>query len=418
MKRIRKVAFMSLILLAFSPIAIGYADESGVSVEEVVKQSKDEKSEVMKLTLSEAIEKALENSPEIEKSNLELKKAEVNYREGNYDIRANKKLLDDENEKSLNYLKMVTFLDFTNKFSLENSKRKDQVIRANIKLEVEELYFNLLQAQDLIDINKSSIGLAKKLNDIAQIKLDLGLGIKQDVLNSNLNYIKAKESHDQSIKNLENAKMLFNIKLGLDNLQKVELLEELEYKEFKIEDIIDEKVVEDKEALETVVKVEVEDKKEDEMEPVIKQALKNRNEIKLAEFSYQLEKLKMDIVKKEYPSITFIYRQQEVEFNKSKEALENMKNNIEMEIRSSYKELNQKKTEINSAKRTIELASEGLRIAKVNHELGMGILLDVENAQNKLDQAELALSNAIFKYNLDVLKFKTIAGLGRNIGGM
>lgn len=415
MKSIKKVVSMSLVLLICNPLVIGYADNSEIIGEQIV--VKQEKPSIIKLTLSEAIEQAMEKNSEVEKSRLELEKAEVDFREGNYDIRANKNLLDDESETSLNYIKMVTLLEFTNKNSLENAKRKDKVVRNNIKNEVEELYFNLVQAKNMVDINKSSVDLNKRLSEIAQIKLDLGLGIKQEVLNSKLNYTKAKESYDQSVKNLDNAKMFFNIKLGLDTLQKVELLDKIEYKKFSIADILveeksqdDDKYDKDKKVEEQVELLE----KEDELELAINQALKNRNEIKLLEFACELESLKMDIIRYEYPSITFMYRKQEAELEKAKENLENAKNNIAMEIRSAYKEIGQKKIEINSAKNTAELASEALRIAKVNYELGISVPLDVENAEITLKQANLGLSNAVLKYNLETLNFKTITQLGKS----
>lgn len=415
MKSIKKVVSMSLVLLICNPLVIGYADNSEIIGEQIV--VKQEKPSIIKLTLSEAIEQAMEKNSEVEKSRLELEKAEVDFREGNYDIRANKNLLDDESETSLNYIKMVTLLEFTNKNSLENAKRKDKVVRNNIKNEVEELYFNLVQAKNMVDINKSSVDLNKRLSEIAQIKLDLGLGIKQEVLNSKLNYTKAKESYDQSVKNLDNAKMFFSIKLGLDTLQKVELLDKIEYKKFSIADILveeksqdDDKYDKDKKVEEQVELLE----KEDELELAINQALKNRNEIKLLEFACELESLKMDIIRYEYPSITFMYRKQEAELEKAKENLENAKNNIAMEIRSAYKEIGQKKIEINSAKNTAELASEALRIAKVNYELGISVPLDVENAEITLKQANLGLSNAVLKYNLETLNFKTITQLGKS----
>lgn len=420
MKNIKAITSISLALLVCSPIV--YADNSEIIVGETTEEQSEKRPEIIKLTLSEAIEEALENNPDIEKSKLDLKKAEVDFREGNYNIRANKKMLYNDNETSLDYLKMVTLLELPNTFSLENAKRKVDVTKSNIETEVEELYFNLVQAQNMIDVNKSNIELSKRICEISQIKLDLGLGVKQEVLNNEMNYTKAKESYDQSMKNLENAKMLFNTKLGLGTLQKIELLDKLEYKEFNIQDLIEkeEKETEDedenKKVEETVNAVAVIEK--DDIDKAIEQAFKNRNEIKIAEFSYDLEALKMDVVRKEYPSITFVYRQQEVELDKSKEALENMKNSIEMEIRSSYKEIMQKEIEISSAKGTVELAKEGLRIAKVNYEAGSGIKLDVENAQNALKQAELGLSNAIFKYNMETLKFKTTTGLGRIVGGM
>lgn len=390
MKKIKRLASISLIVFVCSPIAMGYAENNKSVTEEITEQEKEEESSVITLTLSQAIEKALENNPEIKKSKLDLKKAEVDYREGNYDIRANKNQLYDEKETSIKYLSMVTALDFANKFSFENAKRRDEIIQNNIKSEVEELYFNLVQAEKVIDISKLNVDLTKKLVKISQAKLDLGLGVKQEVLNSELNQARTKGSYEQSVKNLENAKMLFNTKLGLETLQEIELVDRLEYKEFSV----------------------------GELEEAIDQALKNRNEIKQLEFKYELEKLNMQIVKGQYPSITFMYRQQEVELEKAKKTLEDVKNSIEMEIRSSFKEIEQKKTEVDSASRTFELSEEGLRVAKLRYELGMGTSLEVDDAQIALNQAKLGLSNAILKYNLDALKFKTITGLGKMAGGM
>ena len=380
MKAKRVMAITVLALSLSGSVTIAYAEQDNVKVE-------SSKKGVVELTLNKAIEEALTNNPTIEQSKLGVEQAQVSFEETRSLMRKNRRLINDDKERSLEYLKGVKLLEITSDFALSNAERNHNATIENIKCDIEKLYFNLLQAEKLTEINKDNLDLSKELYNISKKKLDLGVTTKQEVLNSELNQINAQNDYDQSIKNLKNAKMLFNTNLGYDVLQDIKLTDELKYKEFKVESIDD----------------------------AVNKALENRNEVKSAEFNYELEKFNMEVVKGEYADITYKYREQAVKLEKAKQSFEDAKKNIEMEVRSNYLEMLQKEEEIKKGQKSLELAKEGLRLAKLSYEAGVGVFTDLEKAQNALMQAELGLSNAILEYNLAVSKFDEVTGIGRSI---
>ncbi|AFS77385.1 outer membrane efflux protein [Gottschalkia acidurici 9a] len=380
MKAKRVIAITVLALSLSGSVTLAYAEQDNVKVE-------SSKKGVVELTLNKAIEEALTNNPTIEQSKLGVEQAQVNFEETRSLMRKNRRLINDDKERSLEYLKGVKLLEITSDFSLVNAERNHNATIENIKCDIEEQYFRLLQAEKLTEINKNNIDLSKELYNISKKKLDLGVTTKQEVLSSELNQINAQNDYDQSVKNLKNAKMLFNTKLGYDVLQDTKLTDELKYKEFKVESIDD----------------------------AVNKALENRNEIKAAEFNYELEKFNMEVTKGEYANITYKYREQEVKLEKAKQSFEDAKKNIEMEVRSTYLEMLQKEEEIKKGQKSLELAKEGLRLSKLSYEAGVGVFTDLEKAQNTLMQAELGLYNSILEYNLAVLKFDEVTGIGRSI---
>ncbi len=339
--------------------------------------------EKVTLTLEEAIETMINDNPTIEKAKLDLEQAEVNYDDIRSDIKKADKIIDDED--SLQGLQAIKLPQLQADFLVANAERNYDATVEGLKANIEEVYYSLLQAQELVEINKANVDVANDLYEKTQKKFELGLVAKQEVLNSELSLIQAENEYKSAVDNVKKAKMALNTQLGYNVMTNIELEDQLTFNDFEVPSIAE----------------------------AVSSALENRMEIKAAEFNYELEKLNMEIVAKQYPEITYMYREQKVVLEKALKDLETAKKNIEMEVRSNYLDVLQKQENINSSQKSVELAEEALRLSELSYDVGMSVLTDVQKAQTALKQAKLGLSKAILDYNLAILKFEDSISVGR-----
>jgi outer membrane protein TolC len=345
--------------------------------------SMDFEGDPIELTLDQAIEIMLKDNPSIEKANLEFEQAVVEYNKNKSALKKAKAAFGDKKETSVDYLQNIKLLELTTEFKMDSAKRNLKTTVQNLKVDIEQSYFNLLQAEKARDINKENFEIASNTYNITKKKFELGLVGRQELLNSELSYIKAKNDYQSADNNVTNAKMAFNVKIGNDVMRAITLKDELEYRNFEPVSISD----------------------------AISNALINRNEIKAAEFAYEVEKVNMQIIEKLHPEITYAFKEQKLKLEKAAKDLENIKKNIEVEVRSNYLEIMQKQEEIKSGEKSIEIAEQALKLSRLSYEIGSGLLVDVEKAQVNYLQAKLALSRAIVDYNLAILKFENSLGI-------
>jgi len=367
------VTIISILLITLTSAEINIVD------------SMDFQGEGVSLTLDKAIEVMLQDNPTIKKSQLDLEQAKVTYDDLMKDVKKAKKLLDGNREDSGQYIQAISIPELTANFTLSNAESNLQATIEGQKADIESSYFGLLQAQKLVKINKENMETSRELFEKTKKRFELGLVAKQEVLNSELSYIKAENQYKEAENAVKLAKMALNTKLGYDVMTELILEDELSYRDFQAPSIAE----------------------------AVESALNNRIEIKAAEFQYELQNLNFKVIAKQYPEITFMYREQKVEVDKALSDLEAARKAIEMEVRSNYLDVLQKKEEIASGQKSVELAAEALRLSELSYEVGMSVLTDVQQAQTMLQQAQLGLSQAILDYNLAVLKFEDSIGVGR-----
>lgn len=337
------------------------------------------------LTLEQAINQTIENSPSIKKAKLDLEQAEVNYDKYKSNLRKGKETADGKNKESSTYLENVKLVEVNGEYSYENSKRNYEITIESLKAQIEEAYYRLLQAQQSEEIRKANVETAKDLYEKTKKKFDLGLVAKQEVINSEVSMIEAENNYKSAQNVVKNNKMSLNIILGYDVMNEIKLKDDLTYKEFEAGGIAE----------------------------AVSSALSKRNEIKAAEYRYEAAKINLAIVENRYPDVTYQYREAKVSLEKAEKDLKDARKSIEKEVRLNYLNLMQKQDEIIAGKKSVELAEEALRLSELSYDVGMSVLTDVQQAQTALLQAKLGLSQAILDYNLAVLQYEDSLGIGR-----
>lgn len=374
------------VLILFSIVFLMTAGGGDTKATADIVDSMEFQGQGIELTLEQAIEAVLKDSPVVKESNLNLEQAQVEYEQNKSQIRKNKASNNIGNENSITYLQSVTLPQLTAEFNIDNAKRSHEATIEGLKADIEQAYFNLLHAEQSEQINRESLEVTKELYEITKQKYQLGLVSRQEVLNSELSCINAENDYKAAVDAVKNAKMQFNAKMGYNVMTEVKLKDELQYKEFNPGSIAE----------------------------AVSRALTNRMEVKSAEFAYEKEKINLDIIARQYPEITYMHRKQKVAVEKALKALEDTKKNIEIEVRQNYLEVMQKKEAIKSAEKSVELSEEALKLNRTFHEANMAVPTDVQKAETALKQAKTGLSKAILDYNLAVLKFEDSIGVGRN----
>ncbi len=374
-KRIGIFILSTVVMLAFITTSAAQSD---------IPDSMEFQGQGIEVTLEQAIEYMLKDNATIAKSHLDVEQAEMQYKKERNTLKELKSIPGANRTDTLAYRENRLF-EMGMDFKKADAQRVHDATVEGLKADVEQAYFNLLQAQQLKEINGQNVAVAEDLQEKTKTKFELGLVSKQEVLRAELNYIKAQTEYKSAENMLKGAKMLFNIKIGYNVMDEVTLKDELKYKEFEMGSIAE----------------------------AVEKALTNRREAQAVQFSYDLEKMSMELADKKYEDFMYAYREQKIKLGKALEDLETTRKSIEMEVRTNYLEVMQKQEEIKSGEKAVEVAQEALKLSQISYEAGMSILTDVQQAQLALLQAKLGLSQAILDYNLAILKFEDCIGIGR-----
>jgi len=318
-----------------------------------------QETEVKKLSLEESINIALEN-------NLDLKMAEyaTSLREVEY-----------EQAQASNLLQ-ASILNLKNaEFSLKQAKGSLEEKRREVILEVMDAYFRVLRAEQKVQIEKMALQEARESLKIVKNKFSLGDASKKDLLQAEINLSSAEFGLTQAQHEFEIAQIDFNKVLGLSLESQFELTDTFSVEPLNVS-----------------------------IEKSVKEALKNRYEVKKAQDDLELAKIKWDLSQNEYtPELE--KKNAKIKLENARLNLEEVKRQITREIHQLFRDLKEKRTNIQITERKEKLKQEAYSIAQKQYKAGLINATDLLDAQIELTQAQLSAVDALFEYNLAKAKF-------------
>ncbi len=338
--------------------------------------------EALALSLEEALAQVVEQSPTVAQQKISIEQAKVEYQKNMRALDRVKDRFGHHSETSLVYLENIHLPQLSNDFAKQNPKWQLEETIASLIVDVEKSYFELLHAKEMQSINKENLRIAKDLQEQTKKKYQLGLVARQQVLNSELNYIRAETDLAATDAMLTNARMMFNVTMGYEVMDNIKVHDKLTLKEFKPIGIAD----------------------------AVQSAFDNRIEVKRAAFALELEEIALEIVSRRYTPNTDMYKQQDLKVRQAKQTLEMLRKNIEMEVRVNYNQMLQKQREIETGRKSVELAEMAMDLSQISYETGIAQIVELEQAQLQLQQSKLGLSSAILDYNMAVLNFDKSIG--------
>ncbi|HET9419095.1 MAG TPA: TolC family protein [Chthoniobacterales bacterium] len=104
------------------------------------------------------------------------------------------------------------------------------------------------------------------------------------------------------------------------------------------------------------------------------------------------------------------YKQQRALLSEAEITYDDDVRQVELEVQQAYSNLQQNRELIQATEKTVEQATEALRLAKARLDAGAGTQLDVLNAQVQLTQAESTRLQALFGYDSSLAEFNRVTG--------
>jgi len=253
-----------------------------------------------------------------------------------------------------------------------------------IEYDTVQLYYNVLLAQDNARIAADNVAAKKEILAATEAMKKMGMAANKDVLAVKADVAAAESELSAAETTLATAKMGLNFLLDYPVLQDV-----------KLTDILSELPM-----------------PEITVEQAVENALTSRNEIKGARFAAQVYEILFKNIAARYPSGSATYMNQQVACLNAQKTATDAPKKIEIDVRSRYSDLKDKREAMQKARASLEYANEAYRLTKLSYEIGMSTLTDVMSIQVTQHKAALGAAAAVRDYDLAVCSFGYACDIG------
>lgn len=358
------LAFTTVFALACGSIAIADAENE-----------ENSGNAVLKISLSQAIDKAMANNSQIEVQQLQIDSLDVSL---------------EEIKQKIWQLRNVDFAYQTQDYYLateitpkKTEAAKEMAVTAlaytknSIAYGVEAAYYGVLKAEKNLEFAKSSLERANTQLKNAQASYKAGTVAKLDVLSAESNAKSAQASVNQAENSVASAKMELNQLMGVPLSTQLVLTSSLTAK--------------------TAGNID--------LNAAIDKAMTTDATVASAKLNMINGQLDFDYTAYAYASETYNYKRDEAAYKKLVLQYEEAQKTLEKNVRNAYNSLATTAENMSVLNSSLELAKESYRLSQLRYEMGMATTYDVLNAEASLKQAELGWLDAIYNNNLANAKF-------------
>jgi len=355
--------FWVLVLVTF--LIMGMA--AGTSLAE------PQQDQVMKLSLDEAIDYALENSPTVKLAGVSLQMKEKDYEQA--DSASDK--FKDKDTSSLMEAMTEKLAPIQKERLYDLEQIKFDYTKRSIRLAVESAYYNVLSAEQKVAVNEATLETVQRQLDTAKASFEAGTVAKNDVLGAEVQLDKAQTDLNTAKNDSEIAYMEFNRTLGMELEKSIELTTTLSY-----------------EPMDAMV-----------LDEVITEAMAKDKNLNEAEVNYQNAVDYLELVGKYYTPNVYTYREAKYNTDLAKVNYDEAQKDHELRVTKAYKNLKAAEANYKVLIKSVERAKESLRLSKLRYEVGVATSLEVLQASEALQNQELYLAQALQGYNLSKAQF-------------
>jgi outer membrane protein TolC len=306
------------------------------------------------------------------------------------------------------------------RLNLETATMAYAIEMLNMEYRVNQAFYSVYQKETAVQIAKEEFENQKVSLEIIQSKVEAGLSAKEELLQGELNYATSQSSLDNSKVDLENSQDQFKLLIGMSLFDKVSVKSDIDFK---------------------LIYVNLEKAIENGLSQRLE--LTQRNiDLKMAEFSLTETSSQNEfrgdirlsvgidgynesftsIYDKTTPSpafgITFkipLYdwgerkaniKAAEIEIQSKQIDLEDQKNNIIINIRQTYRNLQNLVNQIEIARQNEKNAQLTYEINLERYQNGDLTSIDLQRFQNQLSDKKTSLVNALINYKLEIINMK------------
>ena len=245
-------------------------------------------------------------------------------------------------------------------------------------------YFELKQAMDATNISKGNLDTQQIILKNTNSKYSLGVVSKQDVLKAEISYNQASVDFSAAQSREALARMNYNIYFSFPLMQNVTPIDSL--------------------AVADISKISLAN--------AVNLALNNRNEITAAAFSLKYKELNLTEVGNSYSKASSYYLQAQADLMLAQKNYREMPAKMELDVKSKYMDMLNSKSGVDLGKLTADKAAETFRLSKLQYDMGMATLTDVQLAQAGSFAAQLQYSQNLLTLKLAVVAYEQATTVG------
>lgn len=297
--------------------------------------------------------------------------------------------------------------------------------RQNVAYQVTNAYFNALRAAEVVELDKQTLAQTQEQVRVAESRLKAGTGVKLDVLQAQSQLIQLQQRLSQDLNAYEKSKMAVNQAIGRDTNHPILF-----------------------NTFATVATVELDENNS------LQKALENRPDLQQLRLQKEMNELNATIqARAVWPTLSAQVRyslQDNAVVNGNNRSIQNINYGLNLnwpifdglaaqskaqraqmsaeqvkinldklqqqviaDIQQAFMDIREAEERELMARAGVQVAQEGVRVAQVSYREGVGVMLDILNAQLTHQQAANALINA--RYDLHARKARLYQILGLEI---
>lgn len=245
-------------------------------------------------------------------------------------------------------------------------------------------YFELKQAIEATNISKGNLATQDTILKNTNTKFRLGVVSKQDVLKAEISYNQASVDLAAAQSKEALARMSYNIYFDFPVTQNVTPTDSM--------------------AVTGISTITLGD--------AVTLAVKNRNEITAAAFTLKYKELNLIEVGNSYAHNSTYYHQAQADLMLAQKNYKEMPSKMELDVRSKYMDMLNSKANVDLGKLSADKAVETFRLAKLQYDMGMATLTDVQLAQAGSFASQLQYSQSLLKLKLAVVAYEQATTVG------
>jgi hypothetical protein len=405
MKKKLILGLVVMMLISSVPVlGMETTSESPVSQEE--NQETAEEIEVLKLTIEDAVNLAVENSWDIQTLDRNIRKINdvIDEQEDTQDSVEDLLKISFQELEYINDLREEQgkepidiaegFFDKllikrgygvksveVQKTTLEETKK--QTLEA-LEIGAKSAYYQVLIAEKTLELQEQLLKKAEQHKEIAQVKYENGVATKLVKLQADSAYISAKSDYQNAEDELKIKYLELNNTLGLEFDQEVDLVSDVGYT--PTEDI--------------------------DLAASIEAAFENRSDIKKLKSELELQEVETAAYKSYYTPALRQYKDAEEKLLEAQHAYEQSFKDVELDVRRNYLELVKAERALNNMTESAAIARESVRVSQLFYEYDLATLTDVIDAETGLAQAEIGRYQLMISYNISKMMFENSYDVG------
>ncbi len=307
--------------------------------------------------------------------------------------------------------------------SVDLSKESSRQTRQDVVSNISTSYYNSLKALQLININNAALKQSQLHVEQAKKLEAAGVGIKLDVVRASNQLVNTQLQLSQALNSYEKSKKVLNLAMGRSIDYPFELNPEVRVPEIKLDE---EKMLQQGLQNRSELKQLGLKKKFDELSTTIQSrgnwplvsanlsynisntSIANTNDTNQQNLKYGLNM--------NWPIFDGLLTYAKVQTSQNNViqdqiSIDQTQQSVILDMKQAILDIKEAKERVLMSKNGIFLAKDALKIAEIRYNNGVGISLDVIDAQNLVIQAESNLINANFDLNIGKVKLYRAMGI-------